>query len=202
MSKTRVELRLTSNLWHQTSQSSIGIQGSTNVYWGASIDFDHPCRTYDSVEMDSAVETEEIICLPVASEQREHRVEGSFQGLLLAPAGAKSDEYRRIGTFFINREVLIHSKENSRLFSQQKLENGEWTDRPKITFTNRVTLRMGTIEERGSVITHRWALQTNIILSTHLAAHSARYWANHFGSASFARDVGIHVAMSPAQTQL
>ena len=94
----------------------------------------HQCSPSNYLTLDTVVEPKEVVCLPVASERREYLVEGLIYGLVLAPTGAKRDEYRRIGTFSMGL-ARKNRPEAHRLFFQQKLKNGEWIDRPKTTFT-------------------------------------------------------------------
>ena len=94
----------------------------------------HPCDVNSVVKMDTAEETEEVVCLPVGSNTLDDQCFlESTHGLLLTKTGAKSDEYRRIGMFWINE----HPTEIDvlQLFFQQRLKNGRWRKRRKTTFT-------------------------------------------------------------------
>ena len=99
----------------------------------------HPCDMGSLVAMDTAEETEEVVCLPVGwntveSNTLDNQSDlASTHGLLLTKTGAKSDEYRRIGRFRIDEHPT--EKEVLQLFFQQRLKNGRWRKRRKTTFT-------------------------------------------------------------------
>ena len=118
---------LSAGTWkHKKAQTH---QGSLRSICG------HACNAIDSVTMDTAVESEDVFCLPVGSDgPKEGRDEGLVYGLLLAQTGDKADEYRRIGIFRLNKYEIGREEGGRRLF-HRKRRDGKWRARPKTTFT-------------------------------------------------------------------
>ena len=96
----------------------------------------HLCNTTDLIIMDTAVETEKVVCLPVGSDGggNEGGNEGLIYGLVLAQTGDQVQEYRRVGIFRLNK-YGIGRKEGGRRLFKRKCRDGMWRTRRKTTFT-------------------------------------------------------------------
>ena len=96
----------------------------------------HPCNKIGLLTMDTAVEKENVVCLPVGSDEgsNEGGNEGLVYGLVLAQTGDNDHEYRRIGVFRLNKYGIGREEGGRRLF-KRKRRDGRWGARPKTTFT-------------------------------------------------------------------